>query len=111
MKNLLEARPPVRVTISKVGKAISLLPLLQRHLNKLPLTTFFLRNITESQEQYQIRRVLWAAATLESRGETVKGWKIIKLAGLRKGYPKNVGDAVVSEVRRFDHLRARKIAG
>jgi hypothetical protein len=96
---------------SKVGKAISLLPLLERHLDKLPLTGFFLRKVTESQEQYQIRRVLWAAAALEARGESVRAWKIVRLAGLRKGYPKGVGDAIANEVRRSDRLRARKVAG
>jgi len=50
--------------------------------------------VTESIEDYQIRRIKWASAKLEEQGEEVKSWKVIRLAGLREDYSQKVKAAL-----------------
>lgn len=109
-KKILDAQPPLRATISKVGKAVGLLSLLERHIEKLPLTKSFLQTVVESQEQYQIRRVRWAATILNSRDEPLAEWKTIRLAGLKPKHAEVVAQAVAYEVSR-NYGKARKMVG
>lgn len=55
VRELLKRQPLVRVTVSRVGKVIGSLPLLEQHSDKLRLTKAYLETVTESQEQFQIR--------------------------------------------------------
>lgn len=75
--------PPVRITIGSVGKLLGLRALLEKHLDKLPNTKFFLVSQTETVEDFQIRRIRWAAYKLSLNGEVVKEWQVIRLAGIK----------------------------
>ncbi len=108
---LLKLQPPVRVTISRVGKVIGLLPLLEQHLDKLLLTKAYLKTIIESQERFQIRRVEWAATVLEAQGKVVKEWQIVRLAGLGEMYSNKVGEAVAKALHRANNLLVNRVAG
>lgn len=81
---------PERITISKVGKKIGKLSLLQNHLDKLPLTDKYIENHMESVEEFQKRRIKWAINELEKEGEEVKGWKVIRKAGIKELYDKHI---------------------
>lgn len=74
---------PERVTISRVGKKIGRLSLLEKHLDKLPLTKTYLQNHIENVENFQKRRIKWAINGLEKEGEEVKEWKVLRKAGIR----------------------------
>lgn len=74
---------PERVTISKVGKKIGKLSLLEKHLDKLPLTKIYLQNHIENVESFQKRRIKWAIDELEKEGEEVKAWKVMRKAGIK----------------------------
>ncbi|MDJ0691619.1 MAG: hypothetical protein QNJ41_24330 [Xenococcaceae cyanobacterium MO_188.B32] len=52
-------------------------------MDKLPETRSYLESVTETVENFQIRRVEWAIAELDRRGEEIKEWKILRLACLR----------------------------
>ena len=54
--------------------------------------------VTESIEAYEIRRVKWAAALLDRRGESVGRWKVIRMAGLRPDPSEKVERAIEHEV-------------
>ena len=84
VEQLLKKEKPVRITVGKVGSTIGLKALLERHLDKLSHTSAYLESATETVEDFQIRRIEWAIALLEDRGEEVKEWKILRLAALRK---------------------------
>ncbi|MGL6337660.1 MAG: hypothetical protein ACRC80_00800 [Waterburya sp.] len=58
--------------------------LLEKHLDKLPQTKAYLEKVTETIEDFQIRRIKWAVETLDCQGEEIKEWKILRLAGLRE---------------------------
>lgn len=74
---------PERITISKIGKKIGILSLLEKHLDKLPLTKDYLQKHMESVEDFQKRRIKWAIDELEKEGEEVKEWKIMRKAGIK----------------------------
>ena len=85
VRQLLKEDKPVRITVGRVGLSLGLKALFDKHLDKLPQTQAYLKSVTETVEDFQIRRVEWAIAELEDRGEEIKEWKILRLAALRKG--------------------------
>jgi hypothetical protein len=86
-----ETLKPIRITISTVGKRIGKLSLLQKCKKKLPITMQVLSSYLESVQDFQIRRVRWAA--YQMAGEwPLRKWKVVKKAGLWREY-----DQVVSE--------------
>jgi uncharacterized protein YkvS len=84
VKTIFEKDPPVRVTISAVGKIIRFRALLEKHIKKLPKTAAFLASRTETVEAFQIRRITWAVTKLENANETIVPWKVVRLASLKK---------------------------
>lgn len=98
IKNLNEQLPPVRITIGSVSKKLNLRALLEKHLSKIPKTKSFLRSQTESVEQFQIRRVYWAAQELSARGNHVKAWQVMRLAGIKSSCSETVKRVINSSV-------------
>lgn len=94
VQELMAAEKPIRITASRVAKAIGQLALIEQHLDQMPQAKAYLESVTESIEDYQIRRVQWAAETLDRQGESVEQWKVIRLAGLKPGYSENVERAI-----------------
>lgn len=109
VRELLKRQPLVRVTVGRVGKVIGSLPLLEQHSDKLRLTKAYLETVTESQEQFQIRRVEWAATALSAQGKVVKEWEVIRLAGLGKTYSNKVGEAIAKATDKANNLRVNKL--
>jgi hypothetical protein len=64
------------------GKEISLLALLEQHLDLMPMTGDYLSTVMESIEDFQIRRIRWAIGELDRRREPMVCWRVMKLAGL-----------------------------
>lgn len=94
VQKLLAAEKPVQITVSRVAKAIGQLALVEQHLNQMPLTQTYLQSVVETVEDFQIRRVQWAAKQLDQRGEAIEPWKVIRMAGLRTGYSKRVEEVI-----------------
>lgn len=74
---------PTRITLSRIGKLINRLSLLEKKLDKLPLTKKFLNEVCESVEEFQKRRIKWVVEQLEI--EELSLWKIKRMAGLKEG--------------------------
>lgn len=98
VEELLAAEKPIRITMSRVAKAIGQLALIEQHLDQMPCTKAYLNSVTESIEDFQVRRVKWAVKLLERRGKSVDHWKVIRIAGLKPDYSKKVEDALEYEV-------------
>ncbi|WP_335338633.1 TnsD family Tn7-like transposition protein [Paenibacillus sp. IHB B 3084] len=94
-KRLLEDNQskPIRITVASIGKRIGKLALLEKHKDRLPLTTAILTNYLESVDQFQIRRVQWAAKQMKDEFP-IKRWKLIRKAGLRPGYSQTVSETL-----------------
>jgi hypothetical protein len=99
VQRLLAAEKPIRITISRVAKAIGQLALIEQHLDKLPSVKTYLDSVTESIEDFQIRRVHWTAKQLDRQAEVIEPWKIIRMAGLRSNYSERVAKAIEQAIR------------
>jgi hypothetical protein len=55
-----------------------------KNLNKLPLTSDFIKRFSESISEYQIRRLLRSISKLMDAGEEIRLWRILRMAGLNK---------------------------
>ena len=75
---------PVRVTLTIIGKAINRLSLLEKKLDKLPLTKEYIESVTESVEEFQKRRIKWAVDQLYN--EDLSLWKVKRFAGIRESF-------------------------
>ena len=81
---LLNLEVPNRVTLRKIGIMTGLKAMLEKNLDKLPLTQTYLSEVVESVEMFQNRRIRWAIKEIHQRGEEVKTWKVMRLAGLKE---------------------------
>jgi len=85
MQKLQALDEPLRITVSSIARAITTSRLsnkiLKKSLDKLPATKELIQRSIETTEEYQIRRLLWAAEKIEGTGMAT-GWRILKLAGL-----------------------------
>lgn len=82
-KQLLEQDKIVRITISVFGKQLGILANLERHLDKLPTTKKLLEEITESVEQFQIRRCCKIIDLMLLENDSVQLWKVQRLAAVK----------------------------
>lgn len=98
------SKKPERLTVSMIGKKIGYLSLLQRHLNKLPITEKVLNEGIESTIDFQVRRVKYAANQIREREELIRRWKIVREAGLRPGYSSKVQKAIEEEISKDNIL-------
>nr|WGD93018.1 TnsD family transposase [Bacillus subtilis] len=79
-KELLTKERPIRITISAVGKRLGILANLERRLDKLLKTKKLLEEITESVEQFQIRRCCKVIDQMITMDEPVILWKVQRIA-------------------------------
>ncbi|HKQ04867.1 MAG TPA: TnsD family transposase [Blastocatellia bacterium] len=100
VQKILQRVPPVRVTQSRIGKAIGLVSLLERHLDKLPLTQGFLTSVVESIEDFQIRRIKHVIQELAQRGSQIRGWQVVRLSGLGRRISPKVAEAIAEGIFR-----------
>lgn len=84
---------PIRITYASIGKRIGKLALLEKHKDKLPITMAILSNRLETVDQFQIRRIGWAAEQMHDEFP-IKRWKLIRKAGIRPGYSSAVSDVL-----------------
>jgi hypothetical protein len=86
-KTLLEQRSgmnkPVRTTVSRIGRSIGKLSLLEQHLDKLPICQGILNINMETEEQHQIRKIDWASKKIKQQGKRPVNWRILRVAGIR----------------------------
>lgn len=91
-------RKPERITIGRIGKLIGAKALLEKHIDKLPLTNQYLRSVLENIEEYQIRRLKWATKELLNNAEPLKAWAIRRKAGLKTNCSDCVERAIEDEI-------------
>jgi len=111
VQRLLAIEKPIRITVSRVAKAIRQLALIEQHLEQMPQTTIYLGAVTENIEDFQIRRIKWAAELLDRRGESIDLWKVVRMAGLRPGYSEKVRKAIEHSVYKRCGVRLNELAG
>lgn len=109
VRDVQRLTPLVRVTIGRIGKIIGWKALLERHLDKLPLTNSYLMSVVESIRGFQIRRIRRTISILKRQNDHVKPWQVIKLAGLDKARSENIAEVVADEIRRAASHARKKV--
>lgn len=82
-KEFLSRYIPMRITKSRIGKSLGILADLEKNLNKLPETEKYLKDITETVEEFQIRRCKNIIDNKLQKDKEIKLWEIQRLAGIR----------------------------
>lgn len=84
----------VRITKTLLSKTISKSVLLYYYIDKLPNTKDYIDEITETTEEFQIRRVDKICKKLICEEEELIKWRIVRLAGLRNNCSNKVKDRI-----------------
>jgi transposase-like protein len=63
---------PGKITRRAIARDINQLGVIQRHLNKIPLTAQALNEVVETQEEYVVRHTRWAVECLELHDREMK---------------------------------------
>jgi len=100
VRSLLKADIPEKISISRVGKTIGLLALLEKHLDQMPLTKAYLESVVETVEEFQMRRIKWAIKLLDECGEEIMRWKVVRVAALREDCSQRVSAFLESELEK-----------
>ena len=82
-EQLYAAPKPVHVTKAALGRKLQALSMVEKHLAKLPLTSNALNEVIETREQFQCRRLRWAAQHILVDQHSVPKWLLLRVAGLR----------------------------
>ncbi len=90
-----------RITKSYLGRKIGKEPLLFRYIDRLPLTKEYIENITETIEEFQIRRVDNLCNMYMNERVSFSKCKIERKAGLKKGYSKQVESKIYEYIRKL----------
>jgi hypothetical protein len=75
--------PPQQITRSALERAFGQPGWLEKRLRKLPLCRIALAELTESVENFQCRRIVWAAEELRRQEQPIQVWRLRRLAALR----------------------------
>lgn len=91
---IMSSETPIRVTSTLLAKRIGKDPMIRSNASKLPISVQFLNTVSESVEQFQIRRVDYICKKIyEENGKLIK-WKVIRLAGLGVNISREVGNRI-----------------
>ncbi|MDP4092955.1 MAG: TnsD family transposase [Bacillota bacterium] len=87
VKGILEMEgKPVRVSLSRIGKNIGKLGLLQKHLDKMPISKAYVQKIIDTDIAFRERRIRWALEKLDNSGTQPEVWRAMRMAGIRTEY-------------------------
>ncbi|MFT9849995.1 TnsD family transposase [Aneurinibacillus sp. REN35] len=85
-RRLINLEYPIRITISLIGKHLGILANLEKHIDKLPKTKKYLGEITESVQEFQIRRCSKIIDQLLQEEEQVQLWKVQRIGAVRSNH-------------------------
>ncbi|MGP4074023.1 TnsD family transposase [Piscibacillus sp. B03] len=80
---LLALEKPVRITKSLIGRRLGILANLEKNLNKLPKSKKLLNKVTESVQQFQIRRCCKIIDLMLQNKDPVVMWKLQRLGAVK----------------------------
>lgn len=74
---------PIRITNSALAKPLGILVNIQKKINKLPKTKEFLEKVSESTEEFQLRRCKYVIDQLIEDEKELKLWQVQRIAAIR----------------------------
>ena len=94
-EELMENAKVIRITKSSIGREIGILTTLEKNIDKLPNTCKYLNGITETVEEFQIRRCKKIIRSRIYKNESIKIWEIQRVAGIRSEAFKKIKDNIM----------------
>lgn len=106
VKTIVEAmlnspEKPERITVSLIGSKLGMRGLLEKHLDKLPLTKQYINLVKENRRDFQLRRIKWAVQELKRQGQILKLWKVLRKAGIRKGFCQELEKEIIKIIGKY----------
>ena len=89
-----KSKPLLRLTKSRLGAEAGAKSLLEQHIQRLPLANAALNAVTETADEFAVRRIRAVGAELLEGHRVVPRWQFVRLAGLR---PSRLEQASVAE--------------
>lgn len=74
---------PIRITAGALARDIGQYALLQKKIDKLPVTAQALSREVETREEFAVRKIRWAAERFQEEGVQLKRWRLIRRANMR----------------------------
>ncbi|HEY9298041.1 MAG TPA: TnsD family Tn7-like transposition protein, partial [Phormidium sp.] len=74
---------PTQITTAAIARELGQLALIQKHLDKLPLTAKILPDLVETRETFAVRRIQWVVECYRQEGICPQRWQLVRRAGLR----------------------------
>jgi hypothetical protein len=83
---LRKMEKPLRITRSLVGKRLGILTNLEKHIDKLPKTKILLEAVTESTQEFQVRRCCRIIDEHINQFNEVALWKVKRTGAVRSSH-------------------------
>jgi hypothetical protein len=82
------------------------LRLIYQHKDKLPLTISSIEELTETREEFAIRRIQWATKYFCDANVCPKQWELLRQAGIKPGLAEvpQVKEAIAKALKAIDQL-------
>jgi len=109
LREIFEESPPIRVTLTELGKRSGQYVWLEKRIDQLPICQQFINENRETTEQFQIRRLNWAKKQLLDQFGTVSGWRLLRLAGISSNISSEIFDAIINIVEPYDERFAEQL--
>jgi len=74
---------PTQITVAAISRELGQLALIQRHLDKLPVTAQVLASLVETREAFALRRIRRVVECYRKEGLFPQRWQLVRRAGLR----------------------------
>ena len=83
------------------------LSLLEKHLEKMPVTKLVIDTHVESDDQFRKRRIKWIIREMLNNYEDLVAWKIFREAGIREEYQEDLREYVDESINKGDYYNER----
>ncbi|MCA1321979.1 TnsD family transposase [Bacillus tianshenii] len=95
--NILIEIPLTRVTKTKIAKKLDLLAKFEKSITKVPNSQKILEDVTETTEEFQIRRIRYFAAKFRIDNIPYSKSSLARVAGIKNEFIQNKVDLVLKE--------------
>ncbi|WP_010170525.1 TnsD family Tn7-like transposition protein [Bacillus coahuilensis] len=102
--NWNDEEKPIRKTKKSISKKVNRVVWVEKYAKKLPQSIEYLKSVTESVEDFQIRRVKIVIENLAKEDLFIKEWLVYKKAGLRPDISYRVKEVIAQEIEKHTQI-------
>jgi hypothetical protein len=94
--HILKSSPPCRISIAEIERRMGRRAWITKRREKLPLSIASLETVTETDAEFEARRIGWALKKLSDDAEPIRAWKVMRIAGLHSDALPRIRAVIVS---------------